>query len=415
MSLNQTPRANRIHIGLYGKRNSGKSSIINALTGQQVAIVSDYAGTTTDPVYKAMELYPIGPVVFIDTAGFDDTGEIGKLRVEKTEEAVKKTDIAVLVFSCSNSVESCFACEAGGEGYDCFNFEKEWYEKLKLKKTPVICVLNKCDLLTEKQVENFVEAIKREFQTVPVIISAEKKQGMDKLKDSIVRNIPESYEMKSITGDIVKKGDVVMLVMPQDIQAPKGRLILPQVQTLRDLLDKGCIPICTTADNLESTLASLKEPPTVIITDSQCFAAVYEKKPKESLLTSFSVLFAAYKGDIDTFVRGAKAIESLTEKSRVLIAEACTHAPLEEDIGRVKIPKALRKRVGEMLKVDIVAGQDFPQELSQYDLIIHCGGCMFNRRYMMSRIESAVAQGVPITNYGVTMAYLTGILDKISL
>ena len=414
MNLNETPRANRIHIGLYGKRNSGKSSIINALTGQQVAIVSDYAGTTTDPVYKSMELHPIGPVVFIDTAGFDDTGEIGKLRVEKTEEAVNKTDIAVLVFSCSNSVESCFACETGDEGHDCFNFEKEWYEKLKLKKTPVICVLNKCDLLDEKQVENFKETIKREFKNVPVVISAEKKQGMDKLKDSLVRNIPESYEMKSITGDLVKKGDMVMLVMPQDIQAPKGRLILPQVQTLRDLLDKGCTPICTTAENLEHSLESLKNPPAAIITDSQCFAAVYEKKPKESLLTSFSVLFAAYKGDINAFVQGAKAIEKLTEESRVLIAEACTHAPLEEDIGRVKIPNALRKRVGGKIQVDIVAGQDFPQDLSKYDLIIHCGGCMFNRRYMMSRIENAGAQGVPITNYGVTMAYLTGILDKIS-
>lgn len=422
MNLNETPRANRIHIGLYGKRNSGKSSIINALTGQQVAIVSDYAGTTTDPVYKAMELHPVGPVVFIDTAGFDDEGEIGKLRIEKTTEAVKKTDIAILVFSSSSLLAPCSADEGRFESQcraefcmeEIFSLEMEWYKTLKDKKIPVICVLNKSDLLNAEQTKILVDLIRDKFETSPVVISAENKLGIDKLKDRLVRNLPENYEMKSITGDLVKKGDVVMLVMPQDIQAPKGRLILPQVQTLRDLLDKGCTPICTTVENLEHSLESLKEAPQLIITDSQCFSVVYEKKPKESLLTSFSILFAGYKGDIETFVMGAQAIKNLSEDSKVLIAEACTHAPLEEDIGRVKIPNALKKNVGNNLHVDIVAGQDFPSDLSQYDLVIHCGGCMFNRKYMMSRIENAEAQGVPITNYGVTMAYLTGILDKIS-
>ena len=416
MTLNETPRANRLHIGLYGRRNSGKSSLINALTGQNIAIVSDYAGTTADPVYKAMELHPIGPVVFIDTAGFDDEGDIGKLRVEKTEEAVEKTDIAILVFSAEHMKAMVDYPDNLTEKTNLESvFEKEWLAKFNKKNTPVICVINKSDLLSESEQKDLVKALEESLKVKPVLVSAEKKAGLNELKDSLIRNIPENYEMKSITGDLVEKGDVVMLVMPQDIQAPKGRLILPQMQTLRDLLDNGCTPICTTVENLQHSLDSLKKSPKLIITDSQCFATVYEKKPKESLLTSFSVLFAAYKGDIDAFVKGARAIEGLKEDSKILIAEACTHAPLEEDIGRVKIPKALRKRFGESLQVDIVAGRDFPQDLSQYDLVIHCGGCMFNRKYMLSRIEAATAQQVPITNYGVTMAYLTGILDKISL
>lgn len=397
MGLNETPRANRLHIGLYGKRNSGKSSLINALTGQEIAIVSPYAGTTADPVLKSMELHPIGPVVFIDTAGFDDEGELGRLRVEKTEEALKKTDVAFLVFSDAD-----------------IDIEKEWWEKLKAAKIPVVNIINKSDAMTNSEVEELVSKLTSAFGENPVVVSAKNKTGLDLLKEALIRNIPEDYEAQSITGGLVERGDKVVLVMPQDIQAPKGRLILPQVQTLRDLLDKGAIPMCATVENFEEALGGLKESPKLIITDSQCFSQVYEKKPEKSLLTSFSVLFAAYKGDINEFVKGAEAIESLTEQSRVLIAEACTHAPLEEDIGRVKIPKALKKRVGNGLQVDVVAGRDFPKDLSTYDLIIHCGGCMFNRKYMLARIEDAKSQGTPITNYGVTMAYLTGILDKIS-
>lgn len=396
MSLNNTPRANRLHIGLFGKRNSGKSSLINALTGQEIAIISPYAGTTADPVYKTMELHPIGPVVFIDTAGFDDEGELGKLRVEKSKEAIKKTDIALLVITDTELDE-----------------ETKWFEALKTQKVPVIAVINKTDIISN--MAEIREEIKKRFSLMPVEVSAEKRQGMEDIKEALVRNIPEDYEMKSITGDLVCAGDVVLLVMPQDIQAPKGRLILPQVQTIRDLLNKNCIPVCVTAEKIQEGLDSLKEAPKLIITDSQCFAQVYEKKPAESMLTSFSVLFAAYKGDIDSFTKGARAIEKLTEDSRVLIAEACTHAPLEEDIGRVKIPRLLKQRVGQNLQVDVVAGQDFPKDLSQYDLIVHCGACMFNRRYMMSRVEAAKVQEVPITNYGVALAYLTGILDKVSV
>lgn len=396
MSFNDTPRANRLHIGLFGKRNSGKSSLINALTGQDVAIVSPYAGTTADPVYKSMELHPIGPVVFIDTAGFDDEGELGQLRVNKTKEAVKKTDIAILIFTDTHLEK-----------------EKLWYEDLKKQKVPVIGVINKSDVL--ENIDEIKESVQKTFDLMPEVVSAADKKGLDRVKNALVRNIPEDYEMKSITGGIAKNGDVVLLVMPQDIQAPKGRLILPQVQTIRDLLDNGCIPICTTADKLDSALDALKNPPKLIITDSQCFAMVQDKKPEESMLTSFSVLFAAYKGDIEAFHAGAQAVDGLKESSKVLIAEACTHAPLAEDIGRVKIPRMLKQRFGEKLSVEVVAGIDFPKDLSQYDLIIHCGACMFNRRYMMSRIESAKAQGVPITNYGVILAKLTGILDKVMI
>jgi len=396
MSLNDTPRANRLHIGLFGKRNSGKSSLINALTGQEIAIVSPFAGTTADPVFKSMELHPIGPVVFIDTAGFDDEGELGKLRVEKTKEAVRKTDIAMLIFTDTDLEK-----------------EKLWYEDLSKQKVPVIGIINKSDILTN--IEEIKEAVQKNFDFIPEVVSAVDKQGMDRVREALVRNIPESYEVKSITGGLVKEGDVVLLVMPQDIQAPKGRLILPQVQTIRDLLDNSCMPICTTADRLEESLSALKEEPALIITDSQCFSMVYDKKPDKSRLTSFSVLFAAYKGDIETFKAGAQTIMSLNESSRVLIAEACTHAPLEEDIGRVKIPRMLKQRFGEKMTVEVKAGVDFPRDLSQYDLIIHCGACMFNRRYMMSRIDSAKAQGVPITNYGIALAMLTGILDKVTV
>lgn len=396
MSLNDTPRANRLHIGLFGKRNSGKSSLINALTGQEIAIVSPYAGTTADPVYKSMELHPIGPVVFIDTAGFDDEGELGQLRVDKTKEAVKKTDIAILIFTDTDLEK-----------------EKIWYKDLKKQNVPVIGIINKSDVL--ENIDEIKETVQKHFDLMPEIVSAVDKMGMDRIKSALIRNIPEDYEMKSITGAIVGEGDVVLLVMPQDIQAPKGRLILPQVQTIRDLLDNGCIPICTTADKLDSALDALKNPPKLIITDSQCFAMVQDKKPEESLLTSFSVLFAAYKGDIEAFQAGAQAVDGLDENSKVLIAEACTHAPLTEDIGRVKIPRMLKQRFGEKISVQVVSGVDFPKDLSQYDLIVHCGACMFNRRYMMSRIESAKAQGVPITNYGVILAKLTGILDKVMI
>lgn len=395
-SLQDTPRSERLHIGLFGKRNSGKSALLNALTNQEVAVVSSVAGTTTDPVYKSMELHGIGPCVFIDTAGFDDEGKLGNLRIEQTLRAVERTDIALIVCTDSNIEQ-----------------EIQWSNRLKDKKIPIIWILNKSDILENAEAEML--AIEQKTGQVPLLVSARLKQGIEPIRQSIQGKMPDESQQTSILGKLVKSGDIIMLVMPQDIQAPKGRLILPQVQTIRELLDRKCIVMSCTTDKLDETLRALANPPQLIITDSQVFKTVYEKKPEATKLTSFSVLFARYKGDIDYFIQGANTIEQLTESSKVLIAEACTHAPLTEDIGRVKIPRLLRTRIGSGLQIDIVSGTDFPQDLSGYDLIIHCGACMFNRKYVLNRVNSAKEQHIPMTNYGVTIAYLAGILDKITI
>ena len=392
--MQETPRANRLHIGLFGKRNSGKSSLINALTNQETALVSDVAGTTTDPVYKAMEIHGIGPCVFIDTAGLDDEGELGALRIRQTMRAMERTDVALLVCTGDN-IEK----------------ELEWNRLLKEKNIPVIWILNKVDLLTD--VTSTVRSIEKKCGQVPLAVSARTKQGMDDIRRSLIAKLPDETMSQGIVGRLVKEGDTVMLVMPQDIQAPKGRLILPQVQTIRELLDRKCLVMSCTTDKIDQMLQALIQPPSLIITDSQVFKTVYEKKPTTSRLTSFSVLFAQYKGDIDYFIEGANAIGCLTENSHVLIAEACTHAPLAEDIGRVKIPNMLRKKFGVGLQIDHVSGTDFPEDLSKYDLVIHCGACMFNRKYVLNRVMQARNQQIPMTNYGVTIAYLAGILDKI--
>ena len=394
MSLNNTPSGERLHIGLFGRRNSGKSSLVNALTRQQIALVSDVAGTTTDPVSKTMEIHGIGPCVFIDTAGFDDEGTLGEMRVQKTRDALRKTDVALLLF--------------GGEDHSA---ELEWLPLFRQQQTPVIPVISRAD--ERENVAALAAQVQEETGLPPVVVSAATRAGIDTLVDRIIRAMPEGFAAASITGRLVQEGDTVLLVMPQDIQAPKGRLILPQVQTIRDLLDHHCVVVSATTAQLKQALDTMKQPPALIITDSQAFAEVYPLKPEGSRLTSFSVLFAAHKGDIDAFVCGAAAIDRLTERSRVLIAEACTHAPLADDIGREKIPALLRRRFGAGLEVTVVSGVDFPADLSGYNLIIHCGACMFNRRYVLSRIHRAQAQGVPITNYGVALAHLTGILDKI--
>lgn len=391
--MQTTPNSNRLHIGIFGKRNSGKSSLINALTNQQSALVSDVAGTTTDPVYKAMEVRGIGACVFIDTAGFDDIGGLGKLRIEKTELALKKTDIAIMVFAD-----------------DDFALEKEWILKLEKQNTPVIAVINKADII---DFDLLCEKISSELSLSPVIVSSKDNMGIDKILSELVRKLPADYDPQSLTGHLVSAGDVVVLVMPQDSEAPKGRLILPQVQVTRDLLDNGCVIVSCTPNTLNSALSALSAPPKLIITDSQVFNFVYENSPVESKLTSFSVLLAAAKGDLDEFIKGANAVDSLNKDSRILIAEACTHAPLSEDIGRVKIPAMLRKKYGQELCVDIVSGNDFPVDLSGYDLIVHCGGCMFNKKYLIQRINTAKLAGVQITNYGILIAKLGGILDKI--
>ena len=396
--LNDTPNASRLHIGVFGRTNSGKSSLINKLTGQSVSIVSDISGTTTDLVYKAMEFHPLGPCVFIDTAGFDDESELAVKRIEKTKLAGEKTDIAIMVISAENNsfAENCQ--------------ELTWYEYFKKKNIPVIFIINKSDLSLENA--KILSAKIEEFtKEKPLIISCINDNDTTEITNALIRKMPQDYDTAFITGNLVTEDDVIMLVMPQDIQAPKGRLILPQVQTIRELLDRKCITICVTADKIKQGLSSLVKPPKLIITDSQVFPLVYETKPKESMLTSFSILFAAYKGDLTYYIEGAKAIDTLTENSRVLIAECCTHAPLAEDIGRVKIPNMLRKRFGKKLIIEHVSGTDFPKDLAKYDLIIQCGGCMFNRRYILSRIDRAKQQKIPMTNYGVTIAHITGILE----
>lgn len=395
MSLNHTPHANRLHIALFGRRNSGKSSLINALTGQDTALVSAIPGTTTDPVSKAMEIHGIGPCVFIDTPGFDDEGELGTMRIARTLKAIERTDIALLL------------CEDGD-----LEDEKQWIKQLKEKNIPVILILNKAD--KRKNIEATAKSIEKACQEKPLIVSAKEHTGIEAIHQALLQKLPADFDQQTITGELAEEGDLVLLVMPQDIQAPKGRLILPQVQTLRELLDKKCIVMSCTTDKLPETLQALARPPHLIITDSQVFHIVYQQKPAESKLTSFSVLMAGYKGDIHYYIEGASAIDRLTPQSRVLIAEACTHAPLSEDIGRVKLPRLLRKKVGEELQIDMVAGTDFPEDLTPYHLVIHCGGCMFNRKYVLSRIGQARVQQVPITNYGIALAHLNGILDKIA-
>lgn len=408
--LEKTPRGNRLHIGIFGKRNAGKSSLINALTGQNIAIVSDALGTTADPVFKSMELAGIGPVVFIDTAGFDDSGELGQLRVAKTESIIGRCDIAILVIDSTNME---------------LEQEETWMERLQKASVPTITVLNKSDALddTEHMITMNIatEFTDRAGLPAPIAVSATTGDGIAALRKAIQDCVPDEYIQEKILGDILEDGSLVLLVMPQDIQAPKGRLILPQVQTIRELLDRKCTVVSTTADNFASALSSIKRAPDLIITDSQCFDLVYEQKPETSALTSFSILMAAAKGDINAFVDGVSAIDdALSDSShnfRVLIAEACTHVPLNEDIGTVKIPRLLQKAFGNRVSIKNVRGNDFPDidELKQYDLIIHCGACMFNRRHVLSRIAAAQEAGIPITNYGIFLAKMAGILDKVVL
>lgn len=393
--MQKTPRANRAHIGIFGKRNAGKSSLLNSITNQEVSVVSDYAGTTTDPVYKNMELTGVGPVVFIDTAGFDDTGELGNLRIKKTEEAILKCDIGIFIFSGKDIEEDI-----------------QFFEKIKSKNIKMIPIISKID--ENKYDEEYIKKLNDILKEDIIKISSTKSIGVDELLNRLKKEI-NLMDEKDITGSLVKDGDLVLLVMPMDIQAPKGRLILPQVQTIRNILDKKAIVVSVTMDNFKAGLKSLAKAPDLIITDSQVFKEVYENKPKSSKLTSFSVLFAGYKGDIDYFIESTKVFESLTEDSNILIAEACTHPPLEEDIGRVKIPNMLRKKYGKNINIDFVRGDDFPKTLAKYDLIIHCGACMFNRKHVLSRVRLSEKENIAMTNYGITIAYMKNILDKVSI
>lgn len=388
-----TPNSNRIHIAFFGKTNTGKSSLINALTNQDVSIVSPISGTTTDPIQKAIEIHPIGACTLIDTAGFDDYSTLGEQRIKRTESVIQKTDIAVILF-CEEDVSE----------------EKKWVELLRQRNIPILPVINKADIIDDEKLKLSIE---KDLNLAPIVISAVKRQNFEKFFERLSELASLLEEETSICDHLVKQNDHVLLVMPQDIQAPKGRLILPQVQTIRDLLENRCIITCVGFEQLPKALNSLKQTPDLIITDSQLFAGVYRQKPPTSRLTSFSVLFSRYKGDIETFVEGAKALDALNEGSKVLIAEACSHKPLQEDIGRVKLPRLLRKKFGEGLTIDICSGNNFPSDLTSYDLIIHCGACMFNRSHVLSRISKAKELEIPITNYGIAIAKLNGILNKV--
>ena len=391
----ETPRSNRFHIGLFGRRNVGKSSLVNALTGQQVAIVSDVPGTTTDAVYKNMELPGIGAAVIVDTAGYDDNGELGELRVARTRGLSKRMDLALLMVSgCPDNV----------------NFEQEWLALFKEEEIPVICLYNEKEQPDETGLNGWASKLGREL----LQISVKSGLGLDRLRLAMSEVYGQQSEYDDLTASLVHEGDTVLLVMPQDIQAPKGRLILPQVQTMRNLLDKKCLIFSCTTDKLPAMLQALKNPPALIITDSQVFSQVERLCPPESKLTSFSILFARHKGDLNVFLRGAEALRRLSSDARILIAEACTHVPQHEDIGRVKIPALMRKYTGKDLQFEHYSGYDFPDDLNEYDMVVHCGACMITRKALQYRMKRCTDAGVPMTNYGVLLAYLNGILDRCS-
>lgn len=402
--MQTTPKSLRITIGLFGRQNVGKSSVVNALTRQPVSIVSPVKGTTTDPVEKAMELLPLGPVLFIDTAGVDDDQEIlGELRADTTRKMLSRCDCALLVY------------EAGTWGKP----EEELLATITAQKIPVIVVANKADLAAAGDGSDVADA--NAAGTVPaldpaipqVLVSAQTKQGFDTLFNTLLTTLPESLlENPALVRDLVNPGDTVILVIPIDKEAPKGRLIMPQMQTARDLLDGGALPYLVRDAELETALASLKEPPVLVITDSQVFQHVATIVPETIPLTGFSVVMARAKGDLTSEARALERLAQLKSDAHILIAEACTHHPISEDIGTVKIPRLLHKALGDGITIDHAQGKDFPENLADYDLVIHCGGCMLNRRTMLSRIQPCTQAGVPLTNYGLVLAYFSGIAPR---
>lgn len=391
MSVLKTPKGFRIHIGIFGRRNVGKSSLLNVLVGQSISIVSPTPGTTTDPVEKAMELQPIGPVVFIDTAGVDDIGALGGKRVEKTIKILERTDLAILVTEANIWTD----------------FERGLIQKFEEYEIPYLVVFNKIDKIVKPGKIDINENVK------VVYTSAVSKVGIDELRQAIIETIPDEYfRSRPIIGDLINPGDLVVLVVPIDKEAPKGRLILPQVQTIRDILDHNGYCIVVKENELKSALENLKTPPAITVTDSQVFDIVNQMVPEHIPLTSFSILYARQKGDLREFVKGVYSIKNLKDCDKVLIAEACTHHPIADDIGRVKIPNWLKQYTGLDLKIDVFSGHDFPENLSEYKLVIHCGACMFNRKEVLTRIYKCKKAGVPITNYGVTISFLHGILNR---
>ena len=399
MGMNQTPASERVHIGFFGKRNAGKSSVMNKVTGQELAVVSDVKGTTTDPVYKAMELLPLGPVVMMDTPGIDDEGALGGLRVKKSYQVLNKTDAAVLVIDG----------KAGMSGED-----QALLERIHKKNIPSILVLNKRDLLTEEEVCQTLSGLPEGYQEGKdyLWVSAQEGTGVRELKERLAVLASTEENQKKIVGDLLSPGDFVVLVVPIDKAAPKGRLILPQQQTIRDILDADAVSVVVKEDRLKETLESLGKKPRLVITDSQVFGRVSKDTPKELLLTSFSILFARYKGNLETVVEGARTLEKLKDGDKVLISEGCTHHRQCGDIGTVKLPAWIRKYTGKNLEFSFTSGTEFPDELGEYSLIVHCGGCMLNEREMKYRLSCAEDQGVPMTNYGIIIAYMNGILER---
>ncbi len=395
MSLNATPRGNRVHIALFGRRNAGKSSVINALTNQEIAIVSDVKGTTTDPVYKSMELLPIGPVVIIDTAGLDDVGELGELRKKKTLEVLTKTDIALVVVDAA----------VGMTEYDHFIIGQ-----VKERKLPMVVVLNKQDVAETSK--DLLAEIKKEAGAPVIPVSAAEGTGITTLKKAVTDCLPDDEDKFRIVGDLIAPGDFVVLVTPIDKAAPKGRLILPQQQTIRDILESDAITIVTKEHELRETLENLGKKPSLVITDSQAFLKVAADTPKDIPMTSFSILFARHKGDLVELIRGAKKIEGLQDGDKVLISEGCTHHRQADDIGRVKIPRWIRQMSGKNIEFEYTSGTQFTEDVQQYALIVHCGACMLNKAAMTHRIDQARLFGVPIVNYGVLIAHVQGILDR---
>lgn len=395
MSLNSAPRSVRVHIGIFGKRNTGKSSVINAITNQEAAIVSNVLGTTTDPVFRPMEILPIGPCVLIDTAGLDDVGDLGKLRINKSMDVLDKTDIALVVIDSSIGI-----CEE----------DLILTEKLKLKKIPYILVLNKVDKISDKS--KLIDNVKNKINAPMICVSSTDKIGIEKLKKEIINVMPQSSNDLKLVSDLIKPKDFVVLVVPIDKAAPKGRLILPQQQVIRDILDSGSTAIVVKEDELKDTLENLNKKPSIVITDSQVFEKVNKDVPKDILLTSFSILFARQKGDLDELINGAYYIDKLKDGDKVLIAEGCTHHRQSDDIGKFKIPNLIKQRSGKNIIFEFTSGTTFTEDITQYALVVHCGACMMNRNAMLSRIEKSKSLNVPIVNYGVLIAYTKGILDR---
>ncbi len=399
MGMNETPSANRVHIGIFGRRNAGKSSIINAITGQGLAIVSDQKGTTTDPVSKAMELLPLGPVVLIDTPGLDDEGELGEKRVAKTYQVLNKVDIAVLVVD---------AVSVDIAGLDAV--ERPLMRLFAEKKLPYVVAVNKAELLDEKKRDRIKAFFEKEVHLL--FVSAETGQNIHSLKECIAATVPTQEMTKRVVGDLLKPHDIVVLVVPIDSSAPKGRLILPQQQVIRDCLEAGAIPVVVRDSEFPAALKTLSEKPKVVITDSQVFGRVSKNMPEGVYLTSFSILFARYKGDLWQQAAGAKAIASLKDEDMVLISEGCTHHRQCEDIGTVKLPRLLQKFTQKQLTFHFTSGGQFPEDLSGFALVVHCGGCTLNEREMKYRLKCARDQNIPMTNYGVALAAIHGILDR---